>query len=50
VLGRPPGTAERSAALKFVETLPESDAVKTGDHWAQLIQSLFATLDFRYLK
>ena len=49
-LGRPPSPAERAAALRFIAGFSATDAAAVQAGWSQLFQSLFATLDFRYLK
>jgi len=49
-LGRPPTDAERATALRFLADVPATDGKATIDAWAQLVQGLFATLDFRYVK
>jgi len=48
-LGRRPNRAEEEAARRFLSGLPADDAQQTTAAWAQLFQSLFATIDFRYL-
>lgn len=49
VLGRPPSAAERDASLKFLESAPDKTIAAQTTTWAQLIQALFSTLDFRYV-
>jgi hypothetical protein len=48
-LGRPPSPPEREAALRFIAGFTAENARAAEAGWAQLFQSLFATLDFRYL-
>jgi hypothetical protein len=48
-LGRPPSPAEREAALRFISGCAAEDTKAVQKAWAQLFQSLFATIDFRYL-
>lgn len=51
VLGRWPTDAERQLVLNFVQT-PASEGAADGGRqklWAQFYQSLFASVDFRYL-
>jgi hypothetical protein len=49
-LGRPPTAIERLAAEDFLAGSPADDAGEIEGRWAQLIQALFATLDFRYVQ
>ncbi|HEY3963240.1 MAG TPA: DUF1553 domain-containing protein [Planctomycetaceae bacterium] len=49
VLGRPPTEAERTTALRFLADASTPGTKSTTDAWTQLIQGLFATLDFRYV-
>ncbi len=44
ILGRLPTAKERAASLDYLATTP-GDSV---DRWSRLVQSLFATIDFRY--
>lgn len=50
VLGRPPSATERERTLAFVNELT-SDAEQSNYEaaWAQVIQGLFASIDFRYI-
>lgn len=47
-LGRRPGPAERQHALEFIHSAKEA-GMSGVDAWSQLWQSLFGSLDFRYL-
>lgn len=49
-LGRRPNRAEEEAARRFLSQFPADDPQQTTAAWAQLFQSLFATVDFRYLE
>ena len=49
VLGRPATTDELSQTKHFVEEV-QAEGVMLGDTWAMVAQSLFACLDFRYLR
>ncbi len=52
LLGRPPTPAEHRQALEFLSApLPPSPSPSASeeDRWSQLIQTLFATADFRFL-
>jgi hypothetical protein len=46
-LGRPPTPAESQLALAYVAA---ADPANREHRWAQLVQALFASLDFRYLE
>jgi hypothetical protein len=48
-LGRLPAEGERRVALKFLEG-GSTDAKARLESWTQLVQSLFASVDFRYVK
>ncbi len=50
-LGRPPAARERDLALQFLASAAGSDPGTATRHeaWAQLYQSIFACIDFRYL-
>jgi hypothetical protein len=50
ILGRPPSLAEQQAALKYIEGLPMESANAAISGWTQVVQTLFATIDFRYLQ
>jgi hypothetical protein len=47
ILGRPPTAAERTSTGTFLSTFDPADREEA---WTQLCQSLFACLDFRFLK
>jgi hypothetical protein len=49
-LGREPTPPELASARQFLAEFPAGDAKSTTAGWTQLIQSLFATVDFRYLE
>jgi hypothetical protein len=49
-LGREPTTAELASARRFLGEFPPGDTKATIAGWTQLIQALFATIDFRYLE
>ena len=45
-LGRTPSVEEQISAIAFVSSVPEEEQSR---QWGRLIQSLWATIDFRYL-
>jgi len=45
-LGRLPSAAERKIAEAFLQT---ADAKHKADAWAQFMQTLFASMEFRYV-
>ena len=47
VLGRPPRERERALARDFLAATPAGEAGAAA--WAQLVQALLASADFRYL-
>ena len=49
-LGRPPTAEERQTSLRFLDASIGNDLESQTSAWSQLIQALFATLDFRYVK
>jgi hypothetical protein len=50
ILGRAPSLAELQTTLQYLEELPMESANLAVSGWAQVVQALFATLDFRYLQ
>lgn len=55
-LGRVPSTGERDAIMRFLQQAPvkrSPNAIDTGDQmldvWSSVMQSVFASIDFRYL-
>ncbi|MBI3861374.1 MAG: DUF1553 domain-containing protein, partial [Planctomycetia bacterium] len=48
-LGRSPTKTEHDTALRYLNEISTTDAKATTDAWSQLIQALFATLDFSYV-
>jgi len=48
-LSRLPSPAERETALRFIAGFSAGDVKAAEVCWTQLFQSLFATLDFRYV-
>lgn len=50
VLGRLPSENERIAVVDFVDSIDSNDKTAELKGWAQVVQSLFASMDFRYLK
>lgn len=48
ILGRQPLAEERLISGQFVKTITIADSMSSADTWQQLIQSLFATVQFRY--
>lgn len=48
LLGRLPTAAERTTALKYVQS-ESTDAKEKAQRWSQLVQAIFGSLDFRYV-
>ena len=49
LLGRAPTATETQRAIEFVTASPSDPAERTLENYTQLIQTLFATADFRFL-
>ena len=49
-LGRLPTSAEREIALRYLQTSSSPSPLETKAAWASLFQSLFASIDFRYVE
>lgn len=49
ILGRQPTAEERTIAGRFLETATSVDSTTRAGLWQQFIQSLFATVQFRYV-
>jgi hypothetical protein len=47
VLGRPPSDPERRKVLEFLDASVEESPI---ERWTAVVQSLFASIDFRYLE
>jgi hypothetical protein len=47
-LSRLPSDGELRAALKYLKEFPDGEAGRL-EAWARLCQSIFASIDFRYL-
>ncbi|MBS0261931.1 MAG: DUF1553 domain-containing protein [Planctomycetes bacterium] len=49
VLGRSPTAAERMATARYLAEISQADPAQSETAWAQVVQALFATIDFRYV-
>ena len=49
-LGRRPNEKERALCLEFLSSASEPSDAELAENWTQLIQSLFSTIDFRYVQ
>ncbi|MCH8044512.1 MAG: DUF1553 domain-containing protein [Planctomycetes bacterium] len=49
-LGRPPSSAEMALSEKFLQSVTNDTEEARSEAWTQLVQSLFSTIDFRYLR
>ena len=49
-LGRLPNEKERALSLEFLSSASAPSDAELAENWTQLIQSLFSTIDFRYVQ
>jgi len=50
ILGRHPTEAEVSLSQEFLKTVTDKTEKSRVEAWTQMVQSLFSTIDFRYVR